>query len=253
MVSREALHILAASGSSRPGNYTRRVLGLAVDELRTRHQVQVDLIDLSNADFPFPGQSPSQATKQAQDLVKAAAGVLLATPEYHGSYSSAMKRFIENLGFPSTLAGKPVALLGAAAGQIGAVKALEHLGSVCSHVGAFVLPGPVSVARVQKVFDQGRALPGPSHRNPGSRSGHPPDGLYPQPHLPWHGFGTVGARQPDRTVPPAVVLNRALPFPRRKPTHGEWDYPAESMGICGRLGWGQSRWKRAPRGWSIRS
>ena len=155
MVSREPLHILAASGSSRPGNYTRRVLGLAVDELRTRHQVQVDLIDLSTADFPFPGQGPSQATRQAQDLVKAAAGILLATPEYHGSYSSAMKRFIENLGFPSTLAGKPVALLGAAAGQIGAVKALEHLGSVCSHVGAFVLPGPVSVARVQKVFDQG--------------------------------------------------------------------------------------------------
>ena len=159
MVSREALHILAASGSSRPGNYTHRVLGLAVDELRTRHQVQVDLIDLSTADFPFPGQGPSKATKQAQDLVKAAAGVLLATPEYHGSYSSAMKRFIENLGFPSTLAGKPVALLGAAAGQIGAVKALEHLGSVCSHVGAFVLPGPVSVARVQKVFDRdGRCL-----------------------------------------------------------------------------------------------
>lgn len=50
-------------------------------------------------------------------------------------------------------------LLGAAAGQIGAVKALEHLGSVCSHVGAFVLPGPVSVARVQKVFDgEGRCL-----------------------------------------------------------------------------------------------
>ena len=63
MVSREALHILAASGSSRPGNYTRRVLGLAVDELRTRHQVQVDLIDLSTADFPFPGQGPSKATK----------------------------------------------------------------------------------------------------------------------------------------------------------------------------------------------
>lgn len=145
----ETLHILAASGSSRPDNYTRRVLALAVDELQSRHRVQVDLIDLATTDFPFPGQGPSRATHQAQELVKGAAGILLATPEYHGSYSSAMKRFIENLGFPSTLAGKPVALLGAAAGQIGAVKALEHLGSVCSHVGALVLPGPVSVARVQ--------------------------------------------------------------------------------------------------------
>ena len=154
-----SLHILAASGSSRPGGYTPRVLALAIDELQSRHQVQVDLIDLSTTSFPFPGQGPSQATRRAQELVKGAAGILLATPEYHGSYSSAMKRFIENLGFPSTLAGKPVALLGAAAGQVGAVKALEHLGSVCSHVGAFVLPGSVSVARVQKVFDEkGRCL-----------------------------------------------------------------------------------------------
>ena len=159
MDNREPLHILAASGSSRPDNYTRRVLALAVEELQSRHQVQVNLVDLSTTDYPFPGQGPSQATHRAQELVKGAAGILLATPEYHGSYSSAMKRFIENLGFPSTLAGKPVALLGAAAGQIGAVKALEHLGSVCSHVGAFVLPGPVSVARVHKVFDgEGRCL-----------------------------------------------------------------------------------------------
>ena len=37
-----------------------------------------------------------------------------------------MKLVIENLGFPSVLAGKPVALLGMAAGAIGAIKSLEH-------------------------------------------------------------------------------------------------------------------------------
>jgi FMN reductase len=66
---------------------------------------------------------------------------------------------IENLGFPSALAGKPVALLGVASGQIGAIKALEHLRGVCSHVGAIVLPGPISIAGVNKLFDeQGRCL-----------------------------------------------------------------------------------------------
>ena len=74
--------------------------------------------------------------------------VILATPEYHGSFAAMMKLVIENLGFPSTLAGKPVALLGVAAGRIGAIKSLEQLRSVCSHVGAIVLPGPVSVANV---------------------------------------------------------------------------------------------------------
>ena len=65
-----------------------------------------------------------------------------------------LKCVIENLGFPSTLAGKPIALLGVAAGQIGAIKSLEQLRSICSHVGAIVLPGPVSVAGVNRVFDE---------------------------------------------------------------------------------------------------
>ena len=47
------------------------------------------------------------------------------------------------------------ALAGVAAGAIGAIKALEHLRSVCSHVGGIVLPGPVSVANVRSVFDTG--------------------------------------------------------------------------------------------------
>ncbi len=92
-----------------------------------------------------------------RQAVSAATGIILAIPEYHGSYNSVIKLVIENLGFPSVLSGKPVAVLGVAAGQIGAIKGLEHLRSVCSHVGAIVLPGSVSVARVQDLFDeQGR-------------------------------------------------------------------------------------------------
>jgi len=42
---------------------------------------------------------------------------------------------------------------------IGAIKSLEALSSICQHVGAIVLPGPVSIARVQRVFDaEGRCL-----------------------------------------------------------------------------------------------
>jgi len=65
-----------------------------------------------------------------------------------------LKLMIENLGFPSAMAGKPVALLGVASGRIGAIKSLEQLRGVCSHVGSIVLPGPVSVAGVNKIFDE---------------------------------------------------------------------------------------------------
>ncbi len=89
-----------------------------------------------------------------RQAVEDCTGIVLATPEYHGSFSSVMKLAIENLGFPSVMSGKPVALLGVAAGVIGAIKSLENLRGVCSHVGAIVLPGPVSVANCREVFNE---------------------------------------------------------------------------------------------------
>ncbi len=86
---------------------------------------------------------------------------MLASVEYHGSDSSAIKMIIDNLEFPSALSGRPIALLGVAAGSIGAIEALEHLRSVCSYVGAIVLPGPVSVASVNSVFDAAGACRDP--------------------------------------------------------------------------------------------
>ena len=93
------------------------------------------------------------AVERFQQAVKESTGVLLASPEYHGGVSSPMKLAIDNLGFPSMLSGKPISLLGVAAGGIGAIKSLEELRGICSHVGAIVLPMAVSVARVQQVFD----------------------------------------------------------------------------------------------------
>ena len=154
------VHIAAILGTTRPGNLTSRVLALAVDELLKRPGVRVSRIDPAELDLPFPGQpGESPGRERLKDAVREADGVLFATPEYHGSYAAAMKLVIENLGYPSELAGKPAALIGAASGAIGAVKALEHLRSVLSHVGAIVLPGPVSVAGVGRVFDaEGRCL-----------------------------------------------------------------------------------------------
>ena len=88
-----------------------------------------------------------------RNQMQIATGVILTTPEYHGSYSSVMKLVIDNLGFPSVLNGKPIGLVGVAAGAIGAIKALEHLRSVCAHVGGIVLPAFVSVPGVSRIFD----------------------------------------------------------------------------------------------------
>jgi chromate reductase len=154
------IRIVVINGSMRPGNYTSMASALVVDEFKKDPKVTVQLIDPADYHLPFPGTNPNaEGTRKLQEAVKNATAVVLATPEYHGSLSSVMKLVIENLGFPSVLAGKPVALLGVAAGSIGAIKSLEQLRSIASHIGAVVLPLPVSVANVQKVFDtSGRVL-----------------------------------------------------------------------------------------------
>lgn len=150
--------IVTISGTSRPGNYTSFAVQVVNDELRKRER-DVTYLDAREMTLSFPGTEPTKDTLRLRTAIREADAVVLGTPEYHGSFSAMTKLIIENLGFPSAMKNKPVALLGVAAGRIGAIKSLEHLRSVCSHVGAIVLPQPLSIAGVQGVFDeQGRCL-----------------------------------------------------------------------------------------------
>ena len=146
-------NIVCISGTSRPGNFTSRALAVVIDEFKNR-SVPVTVFDARDLSLNFPGFPRTEDAEKLRAEVESARGIVLATPEYHGGFSSMMKLILENLGFPSLLKGKPVALVGVAAGRIGAIKSLEQLRGICSHTGALVLPGSVSVAGVQSAFDE---------------------------------------------------------------------------------------------------
>src|SRR3989442_4364783 len=148
--------IVCISGTNRPDNYTSRALGIVIDELR-QSRVDPVVFDARELSLAFPGHPDTGDGQQLRTAVAEAPGVILATAEYHGSLCAMTKLMIENLGFPSVLAGKPVALVGVAAGRIGAIKSLEQLKGVCAHIGALVVPGAVSVAGGESLFfDKGR-------------------------------------------------------------------------------------------------
>lgn len=146
-------NIVTICGTSRPGNYTGMALAVVEDQLRSRgtEVVPLDAVDM---DLAFPGQGDTEDAKALREAVDTATAVVIATPEYHGGFAAMTKLIIENLGFPSVLDGKPVALLGVAGGRIGAIKSLEQLRGVCAHVGGIVLPRGVSVAGVRAAFDK---------------------------------------------------------------------------------------------------
>ena len=152
--TKKRIHIVVIIGSIQPGNYTSKAVNLVADELRKHRECTVEVIDPATMNLPFPGMPESTDTAKLRESISKATGVILSTPECHGGYSSVIKLVIENMGFPSELAGKPISLLGVAAGRIGAIKSLESLRGICSHVGVIVMPGPVSVAGVRQVFDE---------------------------------------------------------------------------------------------------
>ena len=147
-----ARNVVAISGTSRPGNYTRHALAVVVDELRRRGET-VTVFDARELELRFPDLGETADATRLREAVAGASGVVIASPEYHGGIAAMTKLVVENLGFPSVLAGKPVALAGVAAGRIGAIKSLEQLRAICAHVGAYALPRSVSVAGVRSVFD----------------------------------------------------------------------------------------------------
>jgi NAD(P)H-dependent FMN reductase len=144
--------IVTIVGSSQPSSFTGKALAVVNDEL-SRLGFDVTTFDGGTLRLDFPGRPSSDDGQRLRAAVHGAAGVVLATPEYHGSMSAMIKVAIENMGFPSALQGKPVAILGVAAGRIGAVKAIEHLRSVCGHVGALVVPNAISIANVRQAFN----------------------------------------------------------------------------------------------------
>jgi len=147
--------IVGISGTNRPDNYTARALQVTLDEIKKADpDARVELVDGRQLALGFPGTAATEDAHRLQALLREAAGVVMATPEYHGTFSAFTKLIIENLGHPSALRNKPVALLGVAAGRIGAIKSVEHLRSVLAHVGALVIPGSISVAGIQTAFDK---------------------------------------------------------------------------------------------------
>ncbi len=154
--------IVTVSGSSRANSFTAKALAVVNDEL-SKSDFQLTTFDAAGLHLDFPGRPLTPDAERLRAAVAGASAVVLATPEYHGGMSAMIKLCVESLGFPSAMAGKPVGLLGVAAGSIGAVKSIEQLRGVCSHTGALVVPGAISIASVQGAFDaDGRCTDAPT-------------------------------------------------------------------------------------------
>jgi FMN reductase len=154
----DTVHIAGISGSRREGSYTRMAVAAALRGAAETGAV-TQLIDLREYDLPFAdgGDGVPPDLDRLRAAVKQADGLVLGTPEYHGSFSGVLKNALDLMGFDE-LEGKMVGLVGVSGGAMGAFNALNELRNIGRVLHAWVVPEQAAVPEAWKVFDQSGAI-----------------------------------------------------------------------------------------------
>lgn len=143
-------------GTNRPGSNSRKI-ALRVSELYADLGEKVRLIDL--AELPPEIFSPAsygekpKAFKPFADAVLHADGLVVVCPEYNGGFPGVLKYFIDMLPFPESFERRPVAFIGLAAGQFGALRPVEQLQQIFGYRNAHIYPGRVFIPGVSNALN----------------------------------------------------------------------------------------------------
>ena len=152
------MRIVAIAGSLRKGSYNRSLLFNIGELLPEGVAIEIQPIadvPLFNEDDEVKGTP--EAVGRLRDAVKAADGLLVATPEYNAGVPGVLKNTIDWLSRPpgkSVLTGKPIAVLGASPGVLGTARAQVHLRAAFEFNAAPVMPSPqVFIGQARDKFD----------------------------------------------------------------------------------------------------
>jgi len=151
------IRVVGICGSLRASSYTRMAVNLA---LSGAGQVgaQTELIDLRHYQLIFCGavedeeDYPPDVSKLCEK-VREARGIILGTPEYHGSVSGVLKNAIDLMGFDE-FEGKVIGLVGVSGGRMGAINALSAVQTIGRQLHAWVIPQQASVPQALEAFDE---------------------------------------------------------------------------------------------------
>jgi chromate reductase len=130
MVMEKKVHILGFAGSLRRQSYNRAILAVAsemVPDDATFEIFDLEGIPPFNQDLEL---EPPEKVRDFKARIRAADGILIATPEYNYSIPGVLKNAIDWASRPkedNAFDGKPVGLMGASVGMLGTARAQYDL------------------------------------------------------------------------------------------------------------------------------
>lgn len=157
------MRVLGIAGSLRQDSYNRALLRAAAFELPSGARlVEFDgLREIPPYDEDVDGRVVLAPVGRLRAALADADAVLIATPEYNAGVPGQLKNAVDWLSRPlrtNPLRGRPVAVVGASTGMLGAVGGQADLRKALARLGARVLDVGVAVPQAREQFDESGRL-----------------------------------------------------------------------------------------------
>lgn len=154
--------ILCINGSLSGHGKTAELLRIAAGAARAAG-AKTETVELRDLDLPVFGTiavKPEDKISKLRQRVNTAGAYLIASPEYHGSMSGALKNFFDF--HYEEFAGKVVGLIVSTGGSMG-TSALNHMRDCCLYMHSWTLP--YNAAAQPSDFDAAGNLTNPKVRD----------------------------------------------------------------------------------------
>lgn len=149
------MKIVGIAGSLRSGSYSHQALNVAIQRVAALG-AEVEVLDLRSLNLPFcdggdeyPDYPDVEKLKQT---VKEADGIILVTPEYHGSVSGVLKNALDLMGFDE-FTGKVTGAISILGGQSNN-NSLNDLRVITRWIHAWMIPEQIAVGQAWKAFGE---------------------------------------------------------------------------------------------------
>ncbi len=155
------MNIVIISGSTRVGRLSHRAT-VELAKRMAKRDLYAEVIDLAEYKFPMLEDTANNHTNPPAGLqafaqkLDAADAMIFVSPEYHGSYSGALKNAIDYVW--KEFAKKPIGVVTATTGKFGGVNASTQMQLLVLSLGAFPMPYKLLVPYVDEAFDENGVL-----------------------------------------------------------------------------------------------
>jgi FMN reductase len=166
MGGHESIRVVGVCGSLRPNGWTEAALKIALAGAKERGAT-AELLDLRDYDLPFCTGGDVDAiqgnagVQRLRQKVFEASGIILATPNYHGSVSGVLKNALDLMSMRE-FEGKVVGLIGVSGGRMGGTFTLNTLRAIGRTLHAWVIPSEAWIYNADSAFTEAGHIKDPN-------------------------------------------------------------------------------------------